>query len=256
MFTMGDVARRSLTDEEALFKLFGKNAELLIDHAWGCEPCTVEAVKAYKPRTNSLGSGQVLHEPYTAEKARIVLREMADALSMDLFAKKLVTDQIVVTIGYDVENLTDAARRRKYRGEVVKDHYGRQIPKHSHGTINLPRHTSSTKQIMDAASELYDRVVNKELLIRRLNVTACRVIPESEAPREDVPEQLDLFTDYAALEAERERENAALEREKRKQAALLKIKQKYGKNAVLRGMNYEDGATMRDRNGQIGGHKA
>ena len=256
MFTMGDVARRSLTDEEALFKLFGKNAELLIDHAWGYEPCTVEAVKAYKPSTNSLGSGQVLHEPYTAEKARIVLREMADALSMDLFAKKLVTDQLVVTIGYDIENLTDAARRRRYSGEIVKDHYGRQIPKHSHGTINLARHTSSTKRIMDAASELYDRVVNRELLIRRLNVTACRVIPESEAPREDAPEQLDLFTDYAAVDAERERENAALEREKRKQAALLKIKQKYGKNAVLRGMNYEEGATMRDRNGQIGGHKA
>ena len=256
MFTMGDVARRSLTDEEALFKLFGKNAELLIDHAWGYEPCTVEAVKAYKPSTNSLGSGQVLHEPYTAEKARIVLREMADALSMDLFAKKLVTDQIVVTIGYDIENIKDTKRRANYKGEIVRDGYGRQIPKHSHGTINLARHTSSTKRIMDAASELYDRVVNRELLIRRLNVTACRVIPESEAPREDAPEQLDLFTDYAALEAERERENAALEREKRKQAALLKIKQKYGKNAVLRGMNYEDGATMRDRNGQIGGHKA
>ena len=256
MFTMGDVARRSLTDEDALFKLFGKNAELLIDHAWGYEPCTVEAVKAYKPSTNSLGSGQVLHEPYTADKARIVLREMADALSMDLFAKKLVTDQIVVTIGYDIENIKDAKRRAQYKGEVVRDGYGRQIPKHSHGTINLARHTSSTKRIMDAASELYDRVVNRELLIRRLNVTACRVIPESEAPREDAPEQLDLFTDYAALEAERERENAALEREKRKQAALLKIKQKYGKNAVLRGMNYEEGATMRDRNGQIGGHKA
>lgn len=256
MFTMGDVARRSLTDEEALFKLFGKNAELLIDHAWGYEPCTVEAVKAYKPSTNSLGSGQVLHEPYTAEKARIVLREMADALSMDLFAKKLVTDQIVVTIGYDIENIKDAKRRANYKGEVVRDGYGRQIPKHSHGTINLARHTSSTKRIMDAASELYDRVVNRELLIRRLNVTACRVIPESEAPREDAPEQLDLFTDYAALEKEREIEAAALEREKRKQAALLKIKQKYGKNAVLRGMNYEDGATMRDRNGQIGGHKA
>ena len=256
MFTMGDVARRSLTDEEALFKLFGKNAELLIDHAWGYEPCTVEAVKAYKPSTNSLGSGQVLHEPYTAEKARIVLREMADALSMDLFAKKLVTDQIVVTIGYDIENIRDAKRRAQYKGEVVRDGYGRQIPKHSHGTINLARYTSSTKQIMDAAAELYDRVVNRELLIRRLNVTACRVIPESEAPRGDAPEQLDLFTDYAALEAERERENAALEREKRKQAALLKIKQKYGKNAVLRGMNYEEGATMRDRNGQIGGHKA
>ena len=256
MFTMGDVARRSLTDEEALFKFFGKNAELLIDHAWGYEPCTVEAVKAYKPSTNSLGSGQVLHEPYTAEKARIVLREMADALSMDLFAKKLVTDQLVVTIGYDIENIKDAKRRANYKGEIVRDGYGRQIPKHSHGTINLARHTSSTKRIMDAASELYDRVVNRKLLIRRLNVTACRVIPESEAPREDAPEQLDLFTDYAAVDAERERENAALEREKRKQAALLKIKQKYGKNAVLRGMNYEDGATMRDRNGQIGGHKA
>ena len=197
----------------------------------------------------------MLHEPYTADKARIVLREMADALSMDLFAKKLVTDQIVVTIGYDIENIKDAKRRANYKGEIVRDGYGRQIPKHSHGTINLARYTSSTKQIMDAAAELYDRVVNKELLIRRLNVTACRVIPESEAPREDAPEQLDLFPDDAALEKEREIEAAALEREKRKQAALLKIKQKYGKNAVLRGMNYEDGAT-RDRNGQIGGHKA
>ncbi len=256
MFTMGDVARRSLTDEDALFRLFGKNAELLIDHAWGYEPCTIEAVKEYKPSTNSLGSGQVLHEPYTAEKARIVLREMADALSMDLFAKKLVTDQLVVTVGYDIENLTDAGRRSKYRGEVVRDRYGRQIPKHSHGTANLPRYTSSTKQIMDAAAELYDRVVDKNLLIRRLNITACRVIPESDAPKEAAPEQLDLFTDYAAVEAERERENAALEREKRKQAALLKIKRKYGKNAVLRGMNLEEGAPLRDRNGQVGGHQA
>ena len=256
MFTMGDVARRSLTDEELFFKLFGKNAELLIDHAWGCEPCTIEAVKAYKPSTNSLGSGQVLHEPYTAEKARIVLREMADALSMELFAKKLVTDQLVVTIGYDVENIKDAKRRASYKGEIVRDGYGRLKPKHSHGTINLARYTSSTRLIMDAAAELYDRVVDRNLLIRRLNITACRVIPESEAPKEDAPEQMDMFTDYAALDAERERENAALERERRKQAALLKIKRKYGKNAVLRGMNYEDGATMRDRNGQIGGHKA
>lgn len=256
MFTMGDVARRSLTDEELFFKLFGKTAELLIDHAWGCEPCTIEAVKAYKPSTNSLGSGQVLHEPYTAEKARIVLREMADALSMELFAKKLVTDQLVVTIGYDVENIKDAKRRASYKGEIVRDGYGRLKPKHSHGTINLARYTSSTRLIMDAAAGLYDRVVDRNLLIRRLNITACRVIPESEAPKEDAPEQMDMFTDYAALDAERERENAALERERRKQAALLKIKRKYGKNAVLRGMNYEDGATMRDRNGQIGGHKA
>ena len=256
MFTMGDVARRSLTDEELFFKLFGKNAELLIDHAWGCEPCTIEAVKAYKPSTNSLGSGQVLHEPYTAEKARIVLREMADALSMELFAKKLVTDQLVVTIGYDVENIKDAKRRASYKGEIVRDGYGRLKPKHSHGTINLARYTSSTRLIMDAAAGLYDRVVDRNLLIRQLNITACRVIPEAEAPKEDAPEQMDMFTDYAALDAERERENAALERERRKQAALLKIKRKYGKNAVLRGMNYEDGATMRDRNGQIGGHKA
>ena len=256
MFTMGDVARRSLTDEELFFKLFGKNAELLIDHAWGCEPCTIEAVKAYKPSTNSLGSGQVLHEPYTAEKARIVLREMADALSMELFAKKLVTDQLVVTIGYDVENIKDAKRRASYKGEIVRDGYGRLKPKHSHGTINLARYTSSTRLIMDAAAGLYDRVVDRNLLIRRLNITACRVIPESEVPKEDAPEQMDMFTDYAALDAERERENAALERERRKQAALLKIKRKYGKNAVLRGINYEDGATMRDRNGQIGGHKA
>lgn len=256
MFTMGDVARRSLTDEELFFKLFGKNAELLIDHAWGCEPCTIEAVKAYKPSTNSLGSGQVLHEPYTAEKARIVLREMADALSMELFAKKLVTDQLVVTIGYDVENIKDAKRRASYKGEIVRDGYGRLKPKHSHGTINLARYTSSTRLIMDAAAGLYDRVVDRNLLIRQLNITACRVIPEAEAPKEDAPEQMDMFTDYAALDAERERENAALERERRKQGALLKIKRKYGKNAVLRGMNYEDGATMRDRNGQIGGHKA
>ena len=239
-----------------LFKLFRKNAELLIDHACGYEPCTVEAVKAYKPGSNSLGSGQVLHEPYTADKARIVLREMADALSMDLFGKNLVTDQLVVTIGYDIENIKDAKRRAQYKGEIVRDGYGRLKPKHSHGTVNLPRYTSSTKQIMDAAAELYDRVVDKTLLIRRLNITACRVIPEADAPKEAAPEQMDMFTDYAELDAERERENAALEREKRKQAALLKIKQKYGKNSILRGMNFEDGATMRDRNGQIGGHKA
>ena len=256
MFTMGDVARRSLTDEDFLFKLFGKNAELLIDHAWGYEPCTVEAVKAYKPGSNSLGSGQVLHEPYTADKARIVLREMADALSMDLFSKNLVTDQLVVTIGYDIENIKDAKRRAQYKGEIVRDGYGRLKPKHSHGTVNLPRYTSSTRQIMDAAAELYDRVVDETLLIRRLNITACRVIPEADAPKEAAPEQMDMFTDYAELDAERERENAALEREKRKQAALLKIKQKYGKNSILRGMNFEDGATMRDRNGQNGGHKA
>jgi DNA polymerase V len=168
MFTMGDVARRSITDEDLLYKLFGKNAELLIDHAWGWEPCTVEAVKAYRPSTNSLGSGQVLHTPYEAEKAKLVLREMADLLVLDLVDKGLVTDQIVVTVGYDIENLTDPKRSKAYHGEVVTDHYGRKIPKHSHGTINLGKHTSSTKQIMEAASELFDRIVDKSLLIRRL----------------------------------------------------------------------------------------
>lgn len=181
MFTMGDVARRSITDEDLLYKLFGKNAELLIGHAWGWEPCTVEAVKAYRPSTNSLGSGQVLHCPYEAEKAKLVLREMADLLVLDLVDKGLVTDQLVITVGYDIENLTDPERRKKYHGDIVKDHYGRQIPKHAHGTINLGGHTSSTKKIMDATAELYDRIVDKSLLIRRLNIVANHVIDEASA---------------------------------------------------------------------------
>ena len=257
MFTMGDVARRSLTDEDLLYKLFGKNAELLIDHAWGWEPCTIEAVKAYRPRSNSLGSGQVLHQPYEAEKAKLVLREMADLLVMDLVDKRLVTDQIVVTVGYDIENLTDPGRRAKYHGPVVKDHYGRQIPKHAHGAINLETYTSSTKKIMGAAAELFDRIVDENLLIRRLNIVATHVIPEAEAPsKQEGFEQLDLFTDYAALERKREQEQAELDRERRMQEAMLAIKKKFGKNAVLRGMNLEEGATARDRNAQIGGHKA
>ncbi len=257
MFTMGDVARRSEEDEDLLYKLFGKNAELLIDHAWGWEPTTIEAIKAYRPSTNSLGSGQVLHCPYEADKAKLVLREMADMLTLDMVDKGLVTDQIVVTVGYDIENLTDPKRRAKYHGAIVKDGYGRQIPKHSHGTINLDGHTSSTKKIMCAVSELFDRIVDKSLLIRRLNVTANHVIPESSAPKKNAGyEQLDLFTDYAALQAEQEQEQRELEREKRMQQAMLTIKKKFGKNAILRGMNLEEGATAKDRNAQIGGHKA
>lgn len=257
MFTMGDVARCSVTNEDLLYELFGKNAELLIDHAWGWEPCTVEAVKAYRPSTNSLGSGQVLHQPYTAGKAKLVLREMADSLAMDLVEKGLVTDQLVVTIGYDIENLTDPERRKKYRGDVVKDHYGRQIPKHAHGTANLDGHTSSTKKIMCAASELFDRIVDKNLLVRRLNIVANHVLPEADAPRKNAGfEQLDLFTDYAALEVKQEQERAELEREKKMQKAMLTIKKKFGKNAILKGMNLEEGATAKDRNAQIGGHKA
>lgn len=257
MFTMGDVARCSVHDEDKLYKLFGKNAELLIDHAWGWEPTTIEAIKAYRPSTNSLGSGQVLHCPYEADKAKLVLREMADLLVLDLVDKGLVTDQIVVTVGYDIENLTDPERSKKYHGAIVKDHYGRQIPKHAHGTANLDGHTSSTKKIMCAASELFDRIVDKNLLVRRLNIVANHVLPEADAPKKnDGFVQLDLFTDYAALEAKQEQERAELEREKKMQQAMLTIKKKFGKNAILKGMNLEEGATAKDRNAQIGGHKA
>lgn len=257
MFTMGDVARCSIDNENLLYKLFGKNAELLIDHAWGWEPCTVEAIKAYKPSTNSLGSGQVLHCPYKAETAKLVLREMADLLVLDLVDKGLVTDQIVLTVGYDIENLTDPERRRNYHGPIVRDHYGRQIPKHAHGTINLDGHTSSTKKIMCATSELYDRIVDQKLLIRRINITANHVITETAAiGKSGTYEQIDLFTDYAALEEKQKQEHAELEREKRMQKTMLSIKKKYGKNAILKGMNLKEDATAKDRNAQIGGHQA
>ena len=257
MFTMGDVARCSVHDEDLLYKLFGKNAELLIDHAWGWEPTTIEAIKAYRPSSNSLGSGQVLHQPYDAEKAKLVLKEMADLLVYDLVEKGLVTDQIVITVSYDIENITDPERRKNYHGAVVKDYYGRQAPKHAHGTINLGGHTSSTKKIMCAASELYDRIVDKSLLVRRLNIVANHVVPEADAPKKNEGyEQLDLFTDYDALAAKKEKEDADLAREKKMQQALITIKKRFGKNAVLRGMNFEDGATAKDRNEQIGGHKA
>ena len=257
MFTMGDIARCSHEDEDLLYKLFGKNAELLIDHSWGWEPTTIEAIKAYKPSTNSLGAGQVLHCPYEAVNARIVLREMADMLALDLVDKGLAADQLVITIGYDIENLTDPERRKNYHGPTVKDHYGRTIPKHAHGTINLGGHTSSTKKIMNAAAELFDRITDKKLLIRRLNITANHVINEASVPKQTADyEQLDLFTDYAALEEKKAQEQAELEREKKMQQAMLTIKKKYGKNAILKGMNLEDGATAKDRNEQIGGHKA
>ena len=257
MFTMGDVARCSVINEDLLYALFGKNAELLIDHAWGWEPATIEAIKAYRPGTNSLGSGQVLHQPYEPEKAKLVLREMADLLVLDLVDKGLVTDQIVVTVGYDIENLTDPERSKNYRGAIVKDHYGRQIPKHAHGTANLDGHTSSTEKILCAASDLFDRIVDKNLLVRRLNIVANHVLPEADAPKKnDGYEQLDFFTDYAARDAEREKEKAELAREKKMQQAMLTIKKKYGKNAILKGMNLEEGATAKDRNSQIGGHKA
>lgn len=256
MFTMGDVARRSVTDEGTLYKLFGINAELLIDHAWGWEPCTIAEIKAYRPSTNSISSGQVLHCPYSFEKAKLITREMADMLALDLVDKGLVTDQIVLTIGFDIENLRDPAIRGQYHGAVTTDHYGREVPKHAHGTGNLGRHTSSTKRIMEAVSELFDNIVDRNLLIRRINVTANHVIEEAAMPKEQEAEQLDLFTDYAEEEAKRKAEETELERERTMQLAMLTIKKRYGKNAILKGMNYEEGATAKDRNSQIGGHKA
>ena len=251
IFTMGDIARCSLHNEQLFYKLFGVNAELLIDHAWGWEPTTIADIKAYRPATNSLGSGQVLHEPYTWDKARIIVREMVDLLVLDLVDKGLVTDQIVLTIGYDRENLTDPGRRKQYRGEVIRDPYGREIPKHAHGCANLGRQTASTKRITEAVMALYDRITDPNLLVRRVNVVAARITLERSIPAEEA-QQLDFFTDYAA----QEREAEALEREKRRQQAVLTIRKKFGKNAILKGMNYQEGATTRDRNAQIGGHKA
>ena len=257
IYTMGDVARCSEQNEELLYRLFGKNAELLIDHAWGWEPCTVEAVKSYRPESSSLGSGQVLQCPYDAEKAKLVMREMADALSLDLVEKRLVTDQIVITVGYDIENLTDPERRKKYRGEVVTDRYGRQIPKHAHGTENLESFTSSTQKMVEAASVLYDRIVDKNLLIRRMNITANNIVEEKAAPQKNNSyQQLDLFTDYAAEEEQEKQEALRLEGERKLQEATITIKKKFGKNAILKGMSLQEGATAKNRNEQIGGHKA
>ena len=255
IYTMGDIARYSLLDEDFLYKLFGINAELLIDHAWGWEPCTIADVKAYKPSTNSLSSGQVLHEPYYFDKAKLVTREMAELLVLDLVEKSLVTNQIVLTIGYDIENLTNEAIRNTYKGEIITDHYGRQVPKYAHGTANLTRQTSSAKLIVDATMELFDKIVNKGLLVRRITIAACKLERECDV-KEKTPEQLDLFTDYENIEKKRQREEEILEKEKRMQQAVLDIKKKYGKNAILKGMNLEEGATAKDRNSQIGGHKA
>jgi DNA polymerase V len=236
--TMGRLARFSLQNEEQLYRFFGIGAELIIDHAWGWEPCTIEAVKAYRPETNSISRGQVLSEPYTMEKARVVIQEIADGMALKLVDQRLMCDQLVLTIGYDVVNLTDPAIRAQYQGEVTTDHYGRQVPKHAHGTQNLTAPSSSLAEITKATLTLFDRIVNPLLFVRRLNLTANHVVPEAGV-------QLDLFTDYEALAKER-----------RLQEARLSIRAKFGKNAILRGLNFEEGATARERNQQIGGHKA
>ena len=261
LYTMGDIARCSLGGEYSpygegkLYKLFGVNAELLIDHAWGYESCTIRDIKAYAPQDHSLSSGQVLHCAYPADKARLVVQEMTDALALDLLEKGLVTDQVALAVGYDRESLGDPARRAAYNGPVEMDYYGRAVPKGVHGSMNLARFTSSAHLMTQAMLALYDRMVNPQLLVRRMYVVAARVIPEEQA-QTDGPEQLDMFTDYALLQQRRAMLDAALQKEKKRQRAVLDIKHKFGKNAVLRGMDYLDGATARDRNAQIGGHKA
>jgi DNA polymerase V len=261
LFTMGDIARCSIGkskdyyNEDLLYKMFGINAELLIDHAWGWEPCTIAEIKAYKPSTNSIGSGQVLHCAYTFDKAKLIVREMTDLLVLDLVDKRLVTDQLVLMVGYDIENLTNPEKKKSYKGAVTVDHYGRSVPKSARGTINIDRQTSSTILIMDAVTELFDRIVDKNLLIRRVNVTANHVVDESTVQKTNNFEQLDLFTDYDDMKKKKEEEEAELTREKKMQKTILEIKKKFGKNAIIKGMNLEEGATTLERNKQIGGHK-
>ena len=253
LFTMGDIARCSVGkdsdyyNEKLLYDAFGVNAELLIDHAWGYEPCRISDIKAYKPETHSVSQGQVLQEPYDFLKARLIVREMADQLALEMVDKKITCDQMVLTVGYDIENISDPDRMQRYKGAFETDPYGRKIPKSAHGSINLARRTSSARSILEAISALYDRIVNPDLLVRRMYVVANHVLSEEEGA--DKCEQLDMFTNYEAEEKE-------LDREMRRQHAILDIKKKFGANAILKGMNLQEGATAKDRNKQIGGHKA
>ena len=249
MYTMGDVARYSITKEDKLFKLFGVNAELLIDHAWGYEPCTIQSIKSYVPTTNSLCSGQVLHCPYNYEKTKLIIKEMTELLSLDLVDKHLVTNQLVLTVGYDIENLKDSFI--EYKGEITIDRYGRSVPKHAHGTQNIDHYTSSSKIIGEAVIKLYERIIDKNLLTRRINISANNLINENDVKNQQTFEQIDLFTNYTELKKEQEKEK----KEHELQKSILDIKKKYGKNAILKGMNFEDGGTTIERNEQVGGHK-
>ncbi len=262
IYTMGDIALCSLGEkgqyysEDLLYKLFGVNAELLIDHAWGYEPCNMADVKSYRPDSNSISSGQVLTVPYTADKARLIVHEMTDQLVLDLVEKKLVTDQIVLTIGYDVENFIDNDIASKYKGDTVTDRYGRVVPKHAHGTANLEEKTSSTSDIINAALALYDRIINRALLVRRINITANKIVPEKDADTMQSSVQLSFLDIIDEKEPDTQKGNDAREKEKKIQKVLIDIKKKHGKNAIVKGMNLEDGATAMERNKQVGGHKA
>ena len=254
ILTMGDIARCSLTNEDFLYELFGVNAELLIDHAWGWEPVTMDYVKSYRPEAKSISSGQVLTCAYTSTQARNVVLEMADSVSLELIEKRLVTDQLVLTVGYDIESLTNPEIRAKYHGKITTDYYGRHVPVHAHGTINIDRHTSSGKILIEKVAELYDRIINPDLLVRRLTLSINHLISEDKVKENPKAVELDLFTDYEELKRKQELEEAELSKERRRQEAVLKIKKMFGKNAILKGLNYTDGATQRDRNQQIGGH--
>ena len=253
ILTMGDIARCSIEHEDFLYQLFGVNAELLIDHAWGWEPVTMEQIKAYRPETSSISSGQVLQSPYTAAKARNVVLEMADTIALDLVDKKLLTDQLTLTIGYDTESLTDRAVRERYQGKITTNRYGKQVPAHAHGTTSMERPTSSGKMLMEKVGELYDRIVNPDLLVRRINLSANHLVHESAPRLSSQAVQLNLFTYSEELE-KRQKLQEELAKERRRQEAVLQIKKKFGKNAILKGLNFADGATQRERNQQIGGH--
>ena len=249
MYTMGDVARMSLVNEDLLYKLFGVNAELLIDHAWGYEPCTMQDIKAYRPRSKSLSLGQVLSTPYDFEKARLIIQEMSDSLVLDLVRKGLLTDQMVLTVGYDISNLSDKSRRERYRGEVKADYYGRLVPKQAHGSENIGCFCSSTKKITEAVLRLFDRVVDPDLLVRRMYIVANHTVPESELDASQKSEQLSLFSAQPEQDKGKKRERDI-------QLTILRLRKRYGKNAVLKGMNFKEGATAIERNRQIGGHRA
>lgn len=253
LYTLGDIARCSINNEERLYKEFGVNAELLINHAWGWEPTTISDVKAYKPENNSISSGQVLSQPYSFKKGRLIVQEMTDLLVLDLVEKGVVTDQIVLTVGYDIENVANGSN---YHGAVEIDRYGRKAPKQAHGSINLGKFTSSTKLIMDKVTELYERIVDKNLTVRRMYVVANHVKPESEVKDETEQMQLTLFDDIEEIERKKTEEKAALDKERRVQETAIKLKKKFGKNAILKGMNLQEGATTIERNKQVGGHKA
>ena len=262
LMTMGDVARCSLGganeyyNENLLYKMFGVNAELLIDHAWGWEPCTIADIKAYRPESSSMGAGQVLLSPYTAQKARLIVHEMTDLLVLDLVEKRMMTDHVVLSVGYDIENLTRPEIAGRYRGPVTTDHYGRKVPQSAHGSANLESYTSSSRLIIEAVLELYDRIVDPHLLVRRIQVTAAHILPEEQAAEKVNYRQMSLFDDEFTGHQMGEWERFAAEREKKLQRTMLDIRKRFGKNAILKGMNLEEGAMTMERNRQIGGHKA